>query len=197
MIATDPTPQQRIITVKLGTFAQGRRQDITSLTAPPHPFGSPDLRILRAWVEAEMAHPGDLVAVMSAVETAVRQAGVGASQRTLGQYYYRVPPALRPLLGQRDGAGLKRLLGDWGKGGFESGVAGLSERESEAYWYRIRGWSPSSIACELTPARQRHDRRLWLSVQTVYNYTHQARVKVLRAFGLPPVLEDGEADFDA
>lgn len=192
MIAMQPTP--RTVRIKLGTFAQGRRQtgrDITSPVGPSNPMGSPDLRILRAWIEAELAHPGDLAYVLAAVETAVMQSATAGGRRALGQYYYRVPERLRPLLGQPDGAGLKRLLGDWTKGGFAPGVADLTEREAEAYWLRIRGWSPSAIACEMTPARQRFDRRLWLSIQTVYNYTSQSRAKVLRAFGLP-VTEEPE-----
>lgn len=188
MITMQPPSQQRIIRVKLGTFNQGRRQtgrDITTPESPSNPLGSADLRILRAWIEAELAHPGDLALVIAAVETAVMQASTAGGRRALGQYYYRVPERLRPLLGQPDGAGLKRLLGDWTRGGFEPGVADLTEREAEAYWLRIRGWSPSAIACEMTPARQRFDRRLWISIQTVYNYCWQAKSKVLRAFGLP------------
>jgi len=192
-----PPQSHRVTTVKLGTFIQGRRvagRDITASTAPASPLSSPDLRILRAWIEAEMAHPGDVIAVCAAVETAIRRAITSDGRRVLGRYYSRVPPRLRPLLGQPDGAGLKRLLGDWTKGGFSPGLAELTEREAEVYWLRIRGWSPSAVACELTPARQRYDRRLWLAVQTVYNHTRSARLKVLRAFGLPEVVDEAGDD---
>lgn len=187
-------------------------QDITTPNRPPHPFGSPDLRILRAWIEAEGAHPGDQEAVIAAVETAVRQAQEGPSQRSLGAYYYRVPAPIRPLLGQSDEGGLKQLLGRWemrediviharSRGrevnestGWIAGEARLTEQEARTYWEHIRGASTTAIQRTLTVPNRRHDRRLWIAAQTVYNYRHQAKVKVLDAFGL--AASAGLADAD-
>src|SRR5262245_61055010 len=143
---------------------------------------------MQAWIEAECTRPGDRRAIVAAVESAVRSAGQGPAERLLGQYYYRVPPAIRPLLGQPDQAGLRQLLGFWPPdlhGEFRPGLAMLTERECQAYHLRIRGWSPWEIARELTPARQQFDRRLWIKLETVHQYCWRARVKVLQAFGLP------------
>jgi hypothetical protein len=148
---------------------------------PSRPTSSPDLSIMKAWLDA--VHDGRNP--VAAVETAVRQAQEGQGRRILGRYYYRVPADIRPLMAQSDGEGLKSLLGTWTHQGFQEGVAGLSEREAEAYSLRIRGWSSSAIAHQLTHPRQRFDRRLWVRVETVYQYCWRAKCKVLSAFGLP------------
>jgi hypothetical protein len=146
-------------------------------------------------------------AIVAAVEGAVRQASVIDPRRVLGQHYGLIPEGVRPLLGQRDEAGLKDLLGHYVKyerwehqalaaavlrgrktnpeTGWIEGLAGLTEQETRAYWFRIRGWSRLEIARELTPAEHLYDRRLWTSLKTVSNLCWLAKVKVLRAFGLP------------
>lgn len=180
--------------------------------------GSADLVIMRAWIEAELVHPGDQAAAITAVETAVMQAQHGLSRRLLGKLYYRLPEAIRPLLGRPEQAGLKRLLGRFVKydreesdqlhhatlegrqinpeTGWIQGDAKLTERETTAYWLRIRGRTTLDIQRELTPSQDRYDRARWIAVQTVYNLCSQARRKVLLAFGLPDrgdpdELEDG------
>lgn len=156
---------------------------------------SVDFSIMRAWVEAEYAHPGDGRAIAARVETAVRKAREGALRYTLGRYYYRVPPEIRALMAEAPGDGLKRLLGQWEKGtGFQRGVAGLSERQAHAYWLKLRGWSTLLIARELTaPALRDYSREHWVSAQTVYHLIFQARAKLQRAFGLE-VIEEIEDD---
>ena len=67
MIATE-TPQQRTITVKLGTFRSladrrtskpGGDAGMASPNPPPHLLGRVDFRLLKALIEGEQAHPGD------------------------------------------------------------------------------------------------------------------------------------------
>lgn len=65
-------------------------------------------------------------------------------------------------------------------------------REEEAYLLKIHGWSPSAIAHQMTAPRQRFDRRLWIRVETVYQYCWRAKCKVLETFGLPMSSEDEE-----
>lgn len=158
--------------------------------------------------------------VYAAVDSAARQAQQGASRRVLGRYYYRLPETIRPLLGRPDQTGLKRLLGQFVKWerdeselllaairegrkvnletGWIQGDAGLTERETLAYWLRIRGRTTLDIQRELTPSEHRYDRAQWIAVQTVYNLCSQARAKVLEAFGLPMTVEDDvEGDVEA
>src|SRR5690348_16613985 len=183
---------------------------MSSPGSPSTPMAAADLRILRAWLNAEQARPvasclspepGDRPGewwrcgrcetcqqhrrtVVAAVETAVTQVNEGLSKRLLGKLYYRVPPAVRPLLGQPREQGLKELLGTWvkwerGAGkllaqakaqgretnpdtGWIAGVAGLGEREALAYWARIRGQSTLDIQRSMTPARDQHDRSKWV-----------------------------------
>lgn len=157
---------------------------------PPEPRRSPDLSILLAWIDAEKAGRN----VQAAVETAVKQAQEISSRRRLGWYWQRMSPGVRALIAESHGEGLKRLLGYWDKGGaFQDGLAGLTEREAQAYWLRLRGWSSWLIAEELTPANRRFDRQLWVRVQTVYSLCSKAKAKVLIAFGLPLEGENEEA----
>lgn len=150
--------------------------------------------------------------VYAAIETAVNRATEGASRRVLGRYYYRLPETIRPLLGRPDQTGLKLLLGQFVKyerneaeallaatregrrvnpeTGWVQGDAGLTERETLAYWLRVRGRTTLDIQRELTPTEHRYDRARWIAVQTVYNLCSQARAKVLAAFGLKAGLED-------
>lgn len=202
---------------------------------PGSPHRSPDVSILFAWMRAEMARPApacisprpafdmpggvercDACAackrhrrdIVTAVESAVRNAETVDARRVLGKYYYRLPGRIRGLLGRPRDAGLKELLGRWVKWqrdeqeqltaavlagvetnpetGWIAGLAGLSEREAQAYWPRIRGQSRLDIARELTPAEDQRDRSRWVSLKTVSNLCWQAKVKVLKAFGLPP-----------
>lgn len=159
--------------------------------------------------------------VVAAVEIAIGQAQTIDARRVLGKYYARVPAAVRPLLGRRGEAGLKLLLGRWVKydrdeeeqlaqavlagreinaeTGWIAGLAGLTEREADAYWRRIRGTSRLEIARELTPAEHRHDRSRWVALKTVSNLCWQAKLRVLKAFGLPQTGDvdedwDGESD---
>ena len=146
--------------------------------------------------------------IVAAVETAVQQASLAAPSRVLGKHYHRVPPAIRPLLGRRgrDQSGLKELLGHFVKWerweqqalaaalllgrktnaetGWIEGLAALTERETQAYWLHIRGWTRTMIARELTDPEKRHDRPQWISFKTVSNLCWQAKVKVLTIFGL-------------
>lgn len=144
--------------------------------------------------------------IVVAVESAVLDAQERQGRRILGKYYYRLPEAVRPLLGRRNEDGLKRLLGcwvKWDKGagkklqqarddgievnqetGWIAGVAGLTEREARAYWGRIRGWTTTDIQREMTDERWQHDRSRWVAAATVYQYCWRARVKVLGKFGL-------------
>ncbi len=233
IIGTPHAP--RTTTVKLGTFDQGRSvTNLVSPASPSAPIASADLRILRAWINAEQARPvascwrpqpgdrpgetwrcGDCgpcrehrQTVVAAVETAVGQAQEGVGRRVLGKFYYRIPEAVRPLLGQPREEGLKRLLGCWvkwerGAGkrlsearaaglevnletGWIEGYAKLGEREALAYWARIRGQSTLDIQRELTEARDLHDRAKWTPAATVYQYCWRSRLKVLTAFGLSP-----------
>jgi hypothetical protein len=152
--------------------------------------------------------------VLAAVETAARQAAQGTSRRVLGKFYYRLPETVRPLLGQPEESGLKQLLGHfvrWQRDeqallaaavrqgrrinpdtGWIEGDAGLSERQTQAYWLRIRGHTTLDIQRELTRTEDRYDRAKWIAVQTVYNLCSQARYRVLRAFGLPLTDEPSE-----
>ncbi len=244
-----PNVAAHVMTIKLGTFDQGRRiadhrtvdpggdPGMSGPRRPSHPYGSSDLRIMRAWMEAELALAGrrhddrcaslraaadearrcdcsrhDLV--VAAVESAVQQADVVDPRRVLGKHYYRIPAEVRPLLGQRNGAGLKLLLGQFVKyerweqqalasavlrgrktnpeTGWVEGLAGLTEQETRAYWKRISGWSRLEIARELTAPDLLHDRARWTSLKTVSNLCWLAKVKVLTAFGLPPSGDPGE-----
>jgi hypothetical protein len=136
-----------------------------------------------------------LSTVVTAVDSAVQRAQDGHARRVLGSNYYRIPERVRPLLGQPQGAGLRQLLGarSAGREGlFEPGLAGLTEREAQAYWLRIQGWSSVAIARELTHPAARYDRAAWVAVKTVYNLCWLAKGKVLKAFGLPAQDEPDE-----
>ncbi len=200
----------RIITVRTET-ARFADRDITAsdVLGREIPQLSADLSILRAWLEAERAHPGDMGAILAAVETAVQQASLAAPSRVLGKHYHRVPLAIRPLLGRRgrDQSGLKELLGHFVKWerweqqalaaavllgrktnaetGWIEGLVALTERETRVYWLHIRGWTRTMIARELTDPEKRHDRTQWISFKTVSNLCWQAKAKVLQAFWLP------------
>lgn len=232
------------VKVTLGVRRSGRGH--LSPTPPTQIGWSPDISIMQAWMAAEMAQPsqpcrelvqedGELVrcgqcpscvrhreTIVVAVETAVRQVQTVDAKRVLGKYYYRLPAAVRPLLGQRGEVGLKRLLGRWVRyerdeqeqlaraaldgvehdpeSGWIAGLAGLSEREAQAYWSRLRGQSRLFIARELTSPERQHDRALWVSLKTVSNLCWLAKVKVLTVFGLNASGEpdeqwsDGEPD---
>lgn len=121
--------------------------DITSPTAPSHPLGSADLRILRAWVQAETAkeapaceHPIPTPtehdprrterceacrscqrhhqAIVSAVVSAIDDSqDRRVTRATLTDLFDLIPPWLRPFFGLGQGEGLKRLLGRWNKAG--------------------------------------------------------------------------------
>lgn len=209
-----------VITIKLGTFDQGRRQDVTTPGRPPHPFGSDDLRILRAWVEAEQASgspscqrpvpaplPGQpdrterclacaacrrhTADVVSEVVTAIERCQ--GRQNTSGQLrdaYERIPVGIRALLGQREGDGLKLLLGRWTKssspGGssFLPGLAGLTEDEAAVYWWDIRGWTFEEIQREMTPPGPRRDRNSWVKAERVEALLQSSRRKVRAAFAV-------------
>jgi hypothetical protein len=125
--------------------AKPAERDITSPSPPSHPLGSADLRILRAWVQAEQRQgapacqrplptptPHDPTrtercescracqihhtTVVSAVISAIDDSQARRVTRaTLTDVYDLVPPHLRPFFGLEQGEGLKRLLGRWSK----------------------------------------------------------------------------------
>jgi hypothetical protein len=120
-------------------------RDITSPTPPSHPLGSADLRILRAWVQAEQRQGAPAcerpvptptehdptrtercescrscqihhTTIVSAVVTAIDDSQARRVTRaTLTDLFDLVPPHLRPFFGLAQGEGLKRLLGRWSK----------------------------------------------------------------------------------
>jgi len=127
--------------------AKPAAQDITSPTAPSHPLGSADLRILRAWVQAEQhreapscEHPvpaptehdpgrtercgacrscrSHHQAIVSAVVSAIDDSqDRRVTRATLTDLFDLIPAHLRPFFGLPSGEGLKRLLGRWDKRG--------------------------------------------------------------------------------
>jgi hypothetical protein len=184
--ATDPQPPRTVV-IRLGTFSRRPRRDITAPTPPGHLFGSSDMRILRAWIEAEQAHPGDAVAAVTAVLTAIDR--IQGQRNTSGQVsdvYERLPRWMRPLFGLPAGEGLKRLIGRWDKGGiYQRGAAGLAEDAAKVYWWDIRGWTFEEIQRELTAPGLRHDRAYWRDGDEVNDLLEAARQQVRALFGMP------------
>lgn len=129
--------------IVITTSAKAADRDITSPTPPSHPLGSADLRILRAWVQAELRQeapacerpvatptehdPGRTerceacrscqrhqTEIVRAVVKAVDDSqDLRISRATLTDLFDLIPPALRPFFGLPAGEGLKRLLGRW------------------------------------------------------------------------------------
>jgi hypothetical protein len=177
------------VQIKLGVRRSGRGHQ-TPL-APSHPLGSGDLKIMRAWMAAEMASPGPRClgpiqdgqeqvrcgecaacrryreTIVAAVETAVRQAAAALAGRNAlgGDLYYRVPEHLRSCFGLREGEGVKRLLGWYdAQGAFVPGILPepLTESEAEVYWLTLRHWSGREIQRHLQPPGLRQaDPSMW------------------------------------
>jgi hypothetical protein len=198
VIATSPVPQ--LIVVRIGTFTQRRRRDITDVTAPAHPLGSVDLQVLRAWIEAELAHPGDARLAATAVATAIeRVQGRQSTSGQVGDVYERIPAELRPLFGRRSGEALRLLIGRWVRDGvasvrFAPGLARLTEDEAAVYDWDVRGWRFEDIQRELTKQRLGSkrafavlwagDRSRWVPAEDVDELLESAGAKVRRVFGV-------------
>lgn len=155
-----------------------------SPTPPSPPAASDDIAICRAWIDAEMNHPGDRDAVVALVETAVRRCLDRRAGR-VGTHYEHIPAAIRPLVGRRDGEGLKALVGRWDRdANFTQGIAGLLEAEAVVWWWHLRGWETWEMQRELTAPRARQSREFWVRAEVVDRDLAEAQRKMARVFGL-------------
>ncbi len=142
---TNPPPKPFVEHGQIVTTSSAKPsdRDITSPTPPSHPLGSADLRILRAWVQAEQRQGAPAcerpvltptehdptrsercgscracqihhTTIVSAVVTAIEDSQARRVTRaTLTDLFDLIPPHLHPFFGLPQGEGLKRLLGRW------------------------------------------------------------------------------------
>jgi hypothetical protein len=159
-------------------------------TPPRHPLGSVDVRLLRAWLEAQLAHPGDQRASVAAVTTVIN--GYRNGRRLmLADMWTSLPDWLRPILALPHREGLNALLGDWSRAGeFIAAEAvperwRLTEEECELYrWEVDNGLSLSEMQERRTAKALRPWRERWVSVEVVAEPLERARAKVRGMFGL-------------
>lgn len=196
---------QRIVTIRLGTFRTlvdrrtrkpGGDPGMASPNRPPHLFGSVEFRILRAWIEAEEAHPGDPRAVLAAVTTEIERYQHGR-RLLLVDTWTSLPDWLRAITAKPKEERMKALLGDWKRGPTHEGGGEfrpaedvpkryrLTEDEAKVYrWEVENGYSFEEIQREMTPKRLRGDRRLWVKAEPIEALLESARSKVRGMFGL-------------
>jgi hypothetical protein len=163
---------------------------------------APELRILHAWIEAQLAE--SLSATMAQFESAwLRiQADIARQDHDLGRYLPEdCDPKLRQLFALPSNQAQAVLLGHRDEGGaYVAGLADLRSTEFDALmlWLEpvevhdvyghvgLRLREIREIARDMTAsqARRKFGRRAWLAETTVERYLAEARRKVRRLFGV-------------
>lgn len=168
---------------------------LPSPAVPPHLFGSVEFRILRAWIEAEEAHPGDVRAALAAVVTEIERYRHGRRLQ-LADTWTSLPDWLRTVTARPREERIKALLGDWVRGPKDAGGGvfrpaelvpprlRLTEDEAAVYEWELDGWTFEQIQRELTPPRLRSRRELWVKAERVEVLLESARAKVRGMFGV-------------
>lgn len=171
---------------------------------------APELRILHAWIEAQLAE--GLWATMAQFESAwLRiQADIARQEHDLGRYLpEECDPRLRQLFALPSNQAQAVLLGHRDEGGaYIAGLADFTEPEFSAImlWLEpveevlanglieLRIREPWEIARDMTSdkARRRFGRRAWIKEDTARRYLDGARAKLRLLFGLQnPILAEG------
>ena len=163
---------------------------LPSPTPPTHLMGSVEFRILRAWIEAEEAHPGDKRASVAAVVTVIERYRAGR-RLALSDMWTSLPDWLRPHLAKPAAEGLPALLGDWSKSGEFMPAEDVPERwrlsEDEARIYRweiVNGYELTDMQRELTPKPFRGDRQRWVAAEPIIAVRESAHSRVRGMFGV-------------
>lgn len=120
-----------------------RRRSLSYRSQPPSPLQSPHIRLLLAWIEASLHHETqhDPRGVMAQFESALLEEMDRASGRLSIDRIVRdlVPESLKPLFALPPPQGLHQLLGCWTEAhNWKPGLAGLTEREAEAFDISLR-----------------------------------------------------------
>jgi hypothetical protein len=158
-------------------------------TSPQHPFGSPEMRILRAWIEAQEAHPGDTRAALAAVVTVIERYRHGRRLQ-LADTWTSLPDWLRAVTAKPEDERIKALLGGWSKSGefVQAELVPerwrLTEEEARVYEWTLDGWALDAIQRELTAPRLRKHRELWVTAEKVQRLLDSAEAKVRGMFGV-------------
>ncbi len=146
------------------------------------PQQAPLIVLLRAWIDAAAAHSSP-EAIVAAVESAALRLQAQEEGRLSPAQRYPVPDHLRPLFALPPEEALARVIGGVGPDGvWRLGIAGLTERECQAFRLELEGWPPWEIARAL--GRRKRNLEVPLPVRTVDAYLAKAHVKLRQTFAL-------------
>jgi hypothetical protein len=189
-----------------------RKQRLRFPAPPSNPLGSPEIRLLQAFLDAYAHHlnsplspdfdpeTGEPLLRNRHAEAEWESAQRRELARAEGEYRVdRLPMAaeLRALFALPPPQAVMKLLGYWSEEGIWTvGLAELSERETEAMTHYCNGLVEEEIQKLMSRRRSRRRQALGaekldqLSLRTIDNLISSSRSKLRRLFGVRPRVEN-------